>query len=1195
MLMKDMFAKEIDRDIKGVVKVEQDDISIIENELEEYVVTKELQKHFRDFFSAYKKGIHTKTDKVGVWISGFFGSGKSHFLKILSYLLANEEISGKKPFDYFLEDEKIKDSMTLADIELALSISTDVISFNIDSKSETSGTKDKDTILNVFLKVFNEKLGYSTNPHLADLERQLDDDGRYDEFKSRYEKISGDSWVDSRHKFNFRKDRVVKTLVDMDYMAEETANDWSRSTVNPYEISISSFAQMVKEYLDKKEEKHQIVFLVDEMGQYIGDNSDLMLNLQTITENLGSYCQGRAWVIVTSQQDIDSITEVMGRDFSKIQGRFDTRISLTSANVDEVIKLRILDKTPVAQDTLEILYDNKETIIKNLIIFNDTAEKKLYENKKDFAKVYPFIPYQFDVLSNVLTSVREYSSSGKHLSEGERSMLALFKESAEKFMDYEEGTIIPFNIFYDALSKFLDHSHSVVISRALNNKIINPDGEEYNFNVNVLKTLFLIKYIHEIEANVDNITSLMVSHIDEDRRLLREKVEEALSILVGQTLVQKNGDIYIFLTNDEQEINRLIDNQTIESSNLVGDISELLFTVIYPEEKVRAGNYKNRYIFEFNRYVDGRPFRANQSFDFGVKIFTPNSELNGQDSNLRMQSSASTDVYVDLPNDSGFIHELRTAMKIEKFLNSPASSNMPKYEEIKIMKRTEMKDHRDRARLFLQEALRDSNFYINGDILDLPSKDFKYNLTESLERIVDTVYHKLNYITDPKEEVDIHNLFRNQGSRQIKLEEEKIENENAIREVIDFIKIKTKNHTKISLKEIKNRFLKAPYGFLDVDIEWIIAKTFLDGQIALSLNGSTISLLNETSERIVDYITKRMYVEKLLIEEKEIVPDNMKRSLKNIAREVFKTNIISEDPDTMVMTFNSSVAGIIKELDSLAKEYEYSRYPGENIIKEGLSLLNKTTYMDKPMDIFKFIRANEDEYLDFRDDYSPIKSFFEGSSKKIWEKTLYYIGVFEASKSYVVNEEIEKIFTRMEEIIKMPSPYDNISELPKLNDDFLNIYGQILDKELEPVKVEIMEAEKRVMEVLEESKLEDVFLSKFRQAFIDLNKKAESCDNVAQVNGFRLEADKLKIRFLNEIRDEEVKRAEKANDNPNTITAGLDIKVDFKKVKNISIKDINKSSSWQIESKEDIEKYIRELKTRLEKEFEENQILNIEF
>lgn len=152
MYIQDMFNKSIDRDIKGVIKVGQDNTDVIKQELEEYVVTKELQKHFDDFFVAYKKGINNYTDKMGVWISGFFGSGKSHFLKILSYLLENREVDGKSAIDYFLDDEKLGNDNTILNIKEVLSVPTDVILFNIDSKSDATGTKDKSTLLNVFFK-----------------------------------------------------------------------------------------------------------------------------------------------------------------------------------------------------------------------------------------------------------------------------------------------------------------------------------------------------------------------------------------------------------------------------------------------------------------------------------------------------------------------------------------------------------------------------------------------------------------------------------------------------------------------------------------------------------------------------------------------------------------------------------------------------------------------------------------------------------------------------------------------------------------------------------------------------------------------------------------------------------------------------------------------------------------------------------
>ena len=164
-----IYEKDINREIQGVIKV--DGNNYIKQELEEYVVTDEILKRMETFFSSYNAGIDGNTENMGVWISGFFGSGKSHFLKIISYLLENKEVDGKPAIEYF--KDKIPDKMLLADIKRASSIPTDVILFNIDSKATIDSVQGKDNILAVFEKVFNEKMGLSTIPYVAELERFL--------------------------------------------------------------------------------------------------------------------------------------------------------------------------------------------------------------------------------------------------------------------------------------------------------------------------------------------------------------------------------------------------------------------------------------------------------------------------------------------------------------------------------------------------------------------------------------------------------------------------------------------------------------------------------------------------------------------------------------------------------------------------------------------------------------------------------------------------------------------------------------------------------------------------------------------------------------------------------------------------------------------------------------------------------------
>lgn len=932
MKIGQMFAKTIDRDLKGVIKVGQDDDLNIKQELEEYVVTRELQKHFRDFFDSYKRGITGNTDKMGVWISGFFGSGKSHFLKILSYLLENKVVNGKTALEYFEEDDKIKDRMVLADMRLAATVPTDVVLFNIDSKGEQSGKQDKDAIVSVFLKVFNEMQGFcGAIPFLADLERKLSEEGRYDEFKEKFEDSFGSKWTEARNDFDFIQDDIVEVLSDMDFMSEEAARNWCERATTEYSISIERFADLVKKYIDRKGNNHHVVFLVDEIGQYIGDDSKLMLNLQTVTEDLGTACNGKAWIIVTSQQDIDSITKTKGNDFSKIQGRFDTRLSLSSANVDEVIRERVLKKTDSATQTLSLYYDEKETIAKNLILFNDGVEKKLYANRANFAEVYPFIPYQFNLLGSVLTSIRTHGASGKHLAEGERSMLALFKESAVRVMNEDPGTIVPFHMFYDALEQFLDHSHKGVISRALDNDYLNPTHAEECFDVNVLKTLFMIKYVKEIKANLENLTSLMVTHMDNDRMELSQKVEDALKRLVRQTLVQKNGDIYVFLTDEEQEINIAIKNQPVDAGEITAKVSELIFDGLFDEKKYRYPAFNGRYAFGFNQIVDDKPYKAGQNYDITLKILTPNSDEIADETTMRMLSAQSRCVLVVLPDDRTFLDEIRSSLQIEKFIRFDATNTVTKYEQIKEAKKVELRERSAAARLFLEESLKAATIYVNGDRVQTTAKEVSSRINDAIGKLVSSAFHKLSYIDTAMGENDIRKLFSDHGQQLTLAGINSTPNSLALHDVNDYIGVNTFRHTKTSMKSLLDRFVKAPYGFVEADVQWLVAKLFKDGEIAFYVNSEPVTLLSKSVDEIVRFITRKEFNEKLMTEKRVRASEKQKKAVREVMKELFGITPSSDDDDAVMGSFLNYAGRLKNDLEKLEIHYKNQPlYPGKS-------------------------------------------------------------------------------------------------------------------------------------------------------------------------------------------------------------------------------------------------------------------------
>lgn len=1202
MQIKNMFEKQIDRDIKGVIKVGQSDEENIYQELDEYVVTKELLKHFRVFFENYEKGIDGYTDKMGVWISGFFGSGKSHFLKILSYLLKNSTVGGKRAIEYFTGCEsdagirpKIEAPMLIAEMTKAGETDSDVMLFNIDSKGSAKIGSGKEAIVEVFMKVFNEMQGYCGSvPYLADFERQLDGEGRFEEFKEKFEQIAGAAWEKKRQAFAVIQDKVVKTLVEMDFMSEEAARNWCKNAKGNYDISIEKFVSLVQEYCEKKGPNHHVIFLVDEIGQYIADDTQLMLNLQTIVEDLGTACRGKAWVIVTSQEDIDSITKTKGNDFSKIQGRFDTRLSLSASNVDEVIRKRVLAKNDTAAQALRLLYEQKESIIKNLITFTvDTADKKLYADKADFADCYPFIPYQFSLLGQVLTAVRTHGASGKHLSDQSRSMLALFQESAIRVMDKEDGVLVPFSYFYNPLHKFIDHQHSQVISDAEDNSKLDE------FDVELLKVLFMIKYVKEIKANADNLTTLMISNIDDDRIEVRSKIEESLKKLIKETLVQKNGEIYIFLTNEEQEINNAINNESVEMGEIIGEASTVIFEEIYTEKKYR---YSNRYMFAFNQKVDDRFFKSNQSNDIGVTIITPYGG-DYADSALRLLSAQESSIIVKLPNDGTFLDEITESIKIYKFLNKNASGARGSFDSIRRAKEDERIEKKDRIRIFIEDALKNADIYVNGDKAVISAKEPAARINEALGKLVAMKYNKLTYMETAPELSDISAIFkRSDGQMSFLGMRDTTPNKLALEEVVQVIELNNARHMKTSLKSLQDKFGTAPYGFDTKDVQWLVAMLFKLGRVSLTLNSRNLSLLSTNPDELVRYITKREYVEKLLIDIRERATDGQIRSVKEVMKDYFGFTVTSDDDDKIMSSFKDRAEDKVEVYDDILVEYRINpKYPCKRLMEDARNRLAKILNINEAAEFFKTVDKKRDDLLDDAEDTAPVFDFFKGEQRKIFEESVKNLAYFENSKTYVSDRELLKVVEEIEDVVKTGKPFGKIQRLPELNMKFEDLHMELLEKEAAIMEPLVHDDFLKVKEVLDSKPFAEVLRPRINQRFDEIREKLKTSGDIAAIKNIRLESDALKIKCLDEI-DEYERVHQPVPEPPVTpVVSGKEpvndvetpTKVKTKRRKNISISNVAGARTYSIENEQDIDKFLAEMKQKLMNELEEDTIITL--
>ena len=1189
MIIRDMFVRDIEREISGVVKVAQTDENKIYQELDEYVVTKEISKHLSKFYDNYSKGINGNTDKMGVWISGFFGSGKSHFLKILSYLLDNENIKGEEAITFF--KEKVKDSMLFAEMEKGAKVNTETILFNIDSKNPVNNKSKEDAILRIFVKVFNEHRGLCDEiPGVAYMEQQLIKDGVYEEFKREFYNIRGKEWNHRRNAFFLDKDYVAKAISKVLNTSLESANDFVRKGVTEYEVSIEKFAKEVKEYIDSKGKNFHLIFLVDEIGQYIGDNQALMLNLQTVAEDLGTYCQGKVWIMVTSQESIDSLIKVKGNDFSKIQGRFDTRLSLSSISVDEVIKKRILDKKEESIYLLRDLYREKSAILKNLISF-DNARKDLlgYSDDKEFAEVYPFVPYQFKILQNVFEQVRKHGSSGKHLSEGERSMISAYKESVLKYADDKDGVLVPFHAFYDTIEEFLNPTISRVIERASE----NPELKEIPMNLQILKVLFMIKYLSdEIPGNLENIATLMVNNIDEDKLELKEKIKESLRKLQSQTLIQKNGDSYIFLTDDEQDVNREIKYEKIEEETLKKELSNYIFHGIYEDPKYR---YSKVYSFLFNKNMDEKEY-GNQTSNMGINILTPLSDnYYKSDEELISKSFMNKEMIIKLGGTDTYIEELRESMKIGSYINKKNVSSLPENIQVIITtKQGEMRLRKSRAKELLESAILQASFYINGEKIEIKGSSAKDKINSGFNILVNSVFNKLGYIKfNLSSESEIASLLKNDVEQLGFDAVEQYNNELAEKEIFDFICLQEDNLQQIRMKIILNRFKDAPYGWSEIDISGIVAKLFKKQKIKLRLNGEFLELDNVS--KIVDALTNGAEVDRVIINKKVKVDVTLIRVVKNICLDVFGKINLPDDEDGLAKSIKDKINEKIDELKVYISKYGNKRYPGKSLFEKGVRLFKEVMENRDNLSLFTALKNEEDELLDWVEDASYAYAFFENQIN-IFDKGLEVSNRCHENKDYL-NETIIQELKNLDDILHDPIPYKKIRNIIDIAQNIEKEFNGIIEEKKENAKTKIKNDFEYCSLKSSQYGVSNTTVEKIKTFYNNLILKIDEYTDIFKIDASITQSNNQKEcyeRIINkEIEEYEKKKEEEARKgNVVADTPSVEQTPIVKKVEKISVSKLVDIKSLKNEN--DVEIYIRELKNKLKKIINDNKEIEIE-
>ena len=1023
MRIQNMFQDDINRKINGVIKVNQDDLDVIKQEVREYVITRELKKHFMTFFNYYCEMFDNPNADIGVWLSGFFGSGKSHLLKMLSYILENKEIDGETVVEMFRKKFS-DDPATFMLIDRATRVKAETILFNIDI--EGSINKDKTAVLRVFAKMFYNHLGfYGENLKVAQMEYYIDQCGKTSEFRRVFEEKRGMSWEQARKAFSFNGKYIVPTLMEVLDMTEKDADSWFRDK-SAVEMSIAMLADEIRTYVEKKPKDFRLLFMIDEVGQYVGTDTDMLINLQSLVEEIGRTCGAKVWVMCTGQEALDEIIKVRQSEFSRIQARFKVHLSLTSSSADEVIQKRLLKKTNIATELLEGIYTQSDSVLRNLFTFKDAMlDIKGYSGPQEFAINFPFVPYQFLLIQKIFSEIRKHGNAGKHYSGAERSMLDGFQIAVKKIQAGDEYNLAPLFSFYDSIHEFLDGSIRRVIERCANAAATGAGIEP--LDVDVLKLLYLIRYVpQDMPANLDNLVILMADNINVDPISMRKTVAESLNRLFSQNYIGRSGDTYNFLTDEEQDIWKEINAMNVDTASIVERIAHMIFADIYPNKKFQYGKYN----FGFDQMVDGVTVGAITG-GMRLKMLTVATDA-AEKAEMRLMTESMKQAIVVL-GDTPYYEFLERAMKIRKYVKQRNVSQLSKSVQDIIGKHTdEAKTLEEEALEQLRMAIAQGEYYVDGEHLSIKGSDAKSKIDQALEYLVVHVYSQLELITKNAEsDEDILNILSGMEQRDIL---GCVPNQDAAAKVEKYLEIQTAKNLPTSMFDVQTRYQGVPYGWREIDVAAVVARLICDQKVTIKQAGNTIRADNP---KLPDMLRKKTEIGKTQITLK-VVPDAPKlKAAREFLREYFEVMTLPEDTDNLILWIIDQFGKQKEHYVNLQDRYKDQKYPDRSLVDNGIELIDNLLSQQKDdIALVNRLLKLQDDFIDQKQKMARVEGFFQ-TQQPVFDSAVKLTQDLAHELDYLSKEEesdhaLNQI--RLITLIPTNGPYDysRIKQLPSL-------------------------------------------------------------------------------------------------------------------------------------------------------------------
>ena len=545
--MKGLFASDISRRIEEVIKVDQTDEQIIGNELAEYVVTNSLRGHFTEVLESYWETPNKPHEGIAVWVSGFFGSGKSSFAKYLGLALQNRTIVGEGASGLLAKRMGNPRAEVLLK-SIAEQIPTEAVIFDV--STDRGIRTGNQSITEIMYRLFLQSLGYARDLDISELEITLEEAGRIEAFKAKYEEIYSKDWDAGKGLLAMALQQASRVMHEMEPATYPTADSWRESAMKRADITPGDLAKRGMELMRRRCPGKTLLFVIDEVGQFVARDVQKMLDLQAVVQNLGRIGRGKMWIVVTSQE---RLTELVGGlddrrvELARLMDRFPLQVHLEPTDISEITSKRVLSKNAQAERTLHELFTKHRGRLTDHTRL--TADIRLPElSTENFVDLYPLLPYQIDLIIQVVSGLRTQGGANKHVGGANRTIIKL----AQQLLIHPDvglasepvGTLARVDQIYNLVSGNIASEIRGKID-AVREKVEHPLAQP------VAKAICLLQYVQSIHRTAQNIAAALHPSVDADSRSV--EVKAALDALEKAHMVRRGDDGYRIPTPAEDD------------------------------------------------------------------------------------------------------------------------------------------------------------------------------------------------------------------------------------------------------------------------------------------------------------------------------------------------------------------------------------------------------------------------------------------------------------------------------------------------------------------------------------------------------------------------------------------------------------------------------------------------------------------